>query len=60
MSQHLGGPEAAEHGDELLAPGGTVDVTAIGAGGEEGADETLFYKERKKNEKLLSKVLETL
>lgn len=42
VSQHLefGGPEAAEHGDELLA--GTVVVTAIAdadvGGGEGGVD----------------------
>lgn len=48
MSQHLefGGPfDVAEHGDALRAPGGTVDVTAIGAGGGDGgADETLLWK----------------
>lgn len=52
VSQHLelGGPfDVAEQGDELRAPGGTVFVvvTAIGAGGDGGADvdETLLWKQ---------------
>lgn len=46
VSQHrplpdVGGPEVAEHGDVLRAPGGTVVVTAMAtgaAGGEDGAE----------------------
>lgn len=37
----MGGPEVAEHGDVLRAPGGTVVVTAIAtgaAGGDDGAE----------------------
>lgn len=53
VSQHLelGGPfDVAEHGDALRAPGGTVDVTAIGAGGGDGgADDTLLCNGRKGN-----------
>lgn len=45
-SQHRfgGGPDVAEHGDELLAPGGIVDVTAIAneTGGDGGVEETVF------------------
>ena len=46
-SQHrFGGPEAAEHGDELRAPGGIVVVTAIAkdTGGDGGVDDTVFCK----------------
>lgn len=48
-SQHrsrFGGPDAAEHGDELRAPGGIVVVMAIPmeTGGDGGVDETVFYK----------------
>lgn len=46
VSQHrplpdVGGPEVAEHGEVLRAPGGTVVVTAMAtgaAGGEDGAE----------------------
>lgn len=39
-----GGPDAAEHGDELRAPGGIVVVTAIATdnGGDGGVDDTVF------------------
>lgn len=52
VSQHrdVGGPDAAEQGEELRAPGGTVDVTAMAtgaAGGDGGAEETAFCKKRK-------------
>lgn len=45
-SQHrFGGPEAAEHGDELRCPGGIVDVTAMASdtGGDGGVDEIVFW-----------------
>lgn len=54
VSQHLelAGPlDVAEHGDELRAPGGTVVVGAVGAGGgDDGADadETLLCKNNSK------------
>jgi hypothetical protein len=40
VSQHLefGGPEVAEHGDELRAPGGIVVDTPIAVGPDVGAD----------------------
>lgn len=46
-SQHrFGGPDAAEHGDELRCPGGIVDVTAIArdTGGDGGVEEIVFCK----------------
>lgn len=50
-SQHrsrFGGPDAAEHGDELRAPGGIVVVMAIpmDTGGDGGVDETVFCKKK--------------
>lgn len=45
-SQHRfgGGPDVAEHGDELRAPGGIVVVTAIATetGGDGGLDDIVF------------------
>lgn len=45
-----GGPEAAEHGDELRAPGGIVVVTAIATetGGDGGVDDTVFCEKRRR------------
>lgn len=39
-----GGPDVAEHGEELRAPGGIVVVTAMATetGGDGGVDETVF------------------
>lgn len=50
-SQHrLGGPDAAEHGDALRAPGGIVDVTAIASdtGGDGGVEEIVVCGEKKR------------
>lgn len=61
LSQHrvFGWPYgvAAEHGDALRAPGGTVDVTAIDTGtvadaadgGDDGLDETAFITITRQN-----------
>lgn len=51
VSQHrplpdVGGPEVAEHGEVLRAPGGTVVVTAMAtgaAGGEDGAEGVVLW-----------------
>lgn len=49
-----GGPDVAEHGEELRAPGGIVVVTAMATetGGDGGVDETVFCKKEEKKERV--------